>query len=63
MNQRIGSCSICGGDVFGHRGPWWSVNPPPPDRCMQCNAVAQSDIVKMYPSTNKPNKLADRIKA
>lgn len=49
MEQRVGTCSICGGDVMGHRGAWYGINPPPPDRCRNCGAVARSDVIKMYP--------------
>ncbi|KKM97243.1 hypothetical protein LCGC14_1170060 [marine sediment metagenome] len=48
--QRVGTCSICGGNVMGHRGGWWSINPPPPDECADCGAVAQLDIIKMHPA-------------
>ena len=47
MNQRVGSCSICGGDVMGERGPWWSITPPPPDKCSNCGAVAATDVIQM----------------
>lgn len=47
MDQRIGTCSLCGGDVHGIRGAWYSANPPPPDKCRNCGAVAQTDIIKM----------------
>jgi hypothetical protein len=47
MNQRVGTCSLCGGDVMGHRGAWWSVLPPPPDRCFGCGAVAAADVIEM----------------
>lgn len=53
MEQRVGTCSICGGSVHGVRGAWMSVNPPPPDRCMACGAVAQSDVIKMTPAPQK----------
>ena len=49
MNQRVGSCSICGGDVTGFRGPWMGVTPPPPDECSQCGAVAGADVIRMTP--------------
>lgn len=52
-NQRVGSCSICGGDVVGHRGAWMAVIPPPPDRCTQCGAVAQSDVIEMRPAPKR----------
>lgn len=47
--QRVGTCSICGGDVVGFRGAWHSVNPPPPDTCQICGAVARSDVIAMQP--------------
>lgn len=44
METRIGTCSLCGGDVFGHTGAWWGVVPPPPPKCRKCGAVsAQHD--------------------
>lgn len=49
MSQRVGTCSICGGDVYGHRGAWSATVPPPPDTCRKCGAVSKSDIIKMYP--------------
>lgn len=39
MEQEIGECSICGGKVVGHSGPWWGITPPPPARCTSCGAV------------------------
>ena len=52
MRQRIGTCSLCGGDVMGDRGAWHSVLPPPPDECTSCGAVArgQSDVIEMVPT-------------
>ena len=44
---RVGSCSLCGGDVMAHVGPWWSINPPPPAKCSGCGAVSASDVVPM----------------
>lgn len=53
--QRVGTCSLCGGDVIGTRGAYWSVLPPPPDMCSRCLAVAQSDVIPMVrPSWEKP---------
>ena len=51
MTQRVGTCSICGGDVIGLRGGWWSVNPPPPDECSNCGARAAWDVIPMFPRT------------
>jgi len=47
MRQRIGTCSLCGGDVMGYRGAWYSVLPPPPDECTSCGAVVASDVIEM----------------
>ncbi len=51
MFQRIGTCSICGGDVHGHYGAWHGVLPPPPPTCSQCGAVPKgtSDVIEMEP--------------
>lgn len=66
MNQRVGTCSICGGNVMGFRGVWMSILPPPSDRCAGCGAVAKGDVIEMvrprwgqvdrpYPTTAGPN--------
>ena len=47
MTQRVGTCSLCGGDVMGYRGMWHSILPPPPDHCASCWAVSASDVVAM----------------
>lgn len=54
MMQRVGTCSICGGDVMGYRGVWWGVmlqrsggKPPPRDACSKCGAVRADDIIQM----------------
>jgi len=49
MEQIIGSCSLCGGDVVCHVGGWWSTEPPPPDRCSNpaCGARRRGDIIDM----------------
>lgn len=49
--QRIGACSICGGEVRGHVGPWMGVVPPPPPRCQKCGAVsaAHDPVIRMRP--------------
>ncbi len=48
--QRIGSCSICGGDVVAWVGPWMGLNPPPRPHCTLCNATARTDVVPMVPA-------------
>lgn len=53
--QRVGSCSICGGDVVGYRGIWMCINPPPPDKCSGCGAVAAGDVIKMSPAPQRTN--------
>lgn len=45
--QRVGTCSICGGDVVGYRGAWMSVTPPPPDQCSRCGARRADDVIEM----------------
>lgn len=47
MNQRVGTCSLCGGDVVGFRGAWGAIVPPPPDKCSRCGAVRADDVVPM----------------
>lgn len=47
MEQRVGSCSLCGGDVIGFRGAWFSIVPPPPDKCSGCGAVRSEDVIEM----------------
>lgn len=45
--QRIGTCSLCGGDVRGYVGAWWGITPPPPAKCVSCNAVVATDVIPM----------------
>lgn len=49
--QRIGECSICGGDVYGHVGSLLSTVPPPPPTCRKCGAVsaAHDPVIPMRP--------------
>lgn len=47
--QRIGSCSICGGDVVAWVGGWMGVIPPPATHCTSCNAKTRDDVVQMVP--------------
>lgn len=52
MEGRIGTCSICGGDVIGHIGPWHGVVPPTPGRCSQCGAAEErGPVIPMRPAT------------
>jgi len=46
-DQRVGTCSLCGGDVTGFRGSWSSITPPPPDKCTSCGAVSAADVIPM----------------
>ena len=45
--QRVGTCSLCGGEVRGWRGGWWSVEPPPPDSCSSCGAHRREEVIDM----------------
>lgn len=47
MNIRVGTCSLCGGDVMGFRGAWGATIPPPKDTCSRCGAVEASDVIQM----------------
>lgn len=47
VEQRVGTCSLCGGSVIGYRGIWMAVTPPPPDRCSGCGAVTAYDVIPM----------------
>lgn len=47
MLVRIGTCSLCGGDVMGWSGLWMSVTPPPPPKCNSCGAVTRGDVIEM----------------
>ena len=60
--QRVGVCSLCGGTVRGFRGGWGSVDPPPPDQCQQCDAVAAEAVMTMAkPSLLKPLPQEDEL--
>lgn len=54
METVIGACSICGGEVWGYMGAWWSVTPPPPPRCMMCGAVPSSSVPPVVPMVPSP---------
>lgn len=48
MMQRVGTCSICGGDVMGFRGrAWEGIQSPPRDTCSKCGAIRADDIIQM----------------
>jgi len=47
MMQRIGTCSLCGGDVMRHDGAWWGTVPPPGPACASCGAVPAADVIEM----------------
>lgn len=49
MNEKIGVCSLCGGNVYGHVGPWWGVVPPPPARCTRCGAYPVGHAERVIP--------------
>ena len=51
MEQKIGRCSLCGGDVVAFRGAWGGITPPPPARCSSCGAVEDDGLptIKMQP--------------
>jgi len=53
MDQRLGSCSICGGDVMGHQGAYWSITPPPTPRCVGCGATTSADVIEMQPKNTQ----------
>lgn len=51
MEQAIGTCSRCGGQVIGWAGAWFGVTPPPPARCRSCGGVAGvGPVIKTYPA-------------
>lgn len=54
MEQRIGSCSICGGDVKGYVGAWFSTQPPPVPQCSSCGAKMRADVISMVPKPFSP---------
>lgn len=49
--QRIGRCSICGGDVMAWHGVWMATIPPPPAKCASCGAIpaGADDTIEMVP--------------
>lgn len=51
--ERIGSCSLCGGDVMAVTGFYHSIVPPPPPTCSQCGAVergGRGPVIDMEPA-------------
>ena len=59
MTHRVGTCSICGGDVMGNRY-LWSIDPPALDECASCYAVRPLDILTMSPRPPRPIPTNDR---
>lgn len=53
MATRLGSCSICGGEVMAvDSWEWFSTEPLPPPTCRSCGAVtaaSQRDVIPMVP--------------
>ncbi len=49
MEKIIGSCSICGGDVWRYIGPWYAIVPPPPPKCISCGATMRAGVIAMTP--------------
>jgi len=52
MLQKIGVCSLCGGDVMAYTGAWGGTQPPPPPTCSTCKAVSaysRSPVIPMVP--------------
>ena len=64
MEQVVGTCSICGGDVVGVRGGWYSVNPPPPDKCSHCGAISAygKRIIPMVPAPPVPTRNSNGLR-
>jgi len=60
-DSRVGTCSLCGGDVMAIR-TYWGVGPIPRPQCNRCGAVMDSpmfdDVVPMRrnPIRNGENK-------
>jgi hypothetical protein len=50
MLVRVGTCSLCGGDVMGFEGSWSCILPPPPNKCSRCGAIEKGDIIEMVKS-------------
>lgn len=66
MRSRIGTCSLCGGDVMGHSGAWHAIIPPPPPTCTSCGAVSATGdpVIQMRAaSPSRPGSLRDRLLA
>ena len=45
----VGACNYCGSDVYGHRGPWFGTQLPPPDTCSCCGATRRRTVLRMTP--------------
>jgi len=56
MNQCVGTCSLCGGQVMGYVGIWGSILPPPPPTCSQCGAVSAASVPPVIPMVPAPQQ-------
>lgn len=48
--DKIGKCSLCGGEVVGDDGAWFG-KPPPPSYCLGCGATSKrtpDNVIPMY---------------
>jgi len=59
MYTVIGSCSLCGGEVRQHTGPWMGVIPPVPT-CSSCGATLKLPVVPMQPARREFPDFSDR---
>ena len=57
MNQCIGTCSLCGGQVMAYVGLWGSILPPPPPTCSQCGAVSAASAPPVIPMVPAPQRI------
>jgi hypothetical protein len=61
MNKKIGTCSLCGGNVVIHEGAWMGINPPKP-YCVKCGAVEDNSPVIKMKKPNSQHESNDPIK-
>lgn len=60
MKKRIGTCSICGGDVMGERVDLeYGAHP---DTCSWCGAVRRIDVIQMVPTLQPRKWLYDPLR-